>query len=205
MQVVEKLWGREIWLVNCEDYCSKILELKVGCHSSTHHHKKKKETFYCLEGTPTLDVEGKVYKLDNTKEPVTILPKQKHSFWSKVPARILEVSTTHDEEDVYRFKKSYKIETYCFDIDGVICTNTNGSYKDAVPNKEVIDRINKLHENGHKVILYTARGTTTGIDWKDMTVRQMWDWGLNYDELVMGKPEADIFVDDKSVAVKDWA
>lgn len=203
MQVVDKLWGREIWLAN-DEYCGKILELLPGYSSSVHHHKNKKETFYCLEGNVFLTVEDRVRQIDNTSEPVTILPKQKHSFRAKTPSRILEISTHHDDGDTYRFQKSYKIETFCFDIDGVLFTNENGDYTKAQPKKEAIEKVNKLYGEGHKIILHTARGTTTGIDWRDRTARQLWDWGVNYDELIMGKPEADVFIDDKAINVKDW-
>ena len=53
---------------------------------------------------------------------------------------------------------------YCFDIDGTICTNTDGDYEQAVPFKEVIKKINSLYDMGYKIIFFTARGTTTGID-----------------------------------------
>ena len=36
-----------------------------------------------------------------------------------------------------------------------------------------------------------------GIDWKPVTEKQMQDWGVKYDEVHMGKPNADYYVDDK--------
>ena len=48
--------------------------------------------------------------------------------------------------------------TYVFDIDGTICTKTTGDYSEALPLQERIDKINQLHEEGHKIIFLTARG-----------------------------------------------
>ena len=93
---------------------------------------------------------------------------------------------------------------YCFDIDGTLCTNTEGRYEDAKPLPEVIARVNALHKAGHRIILQTARGSTTGIDWRPVTERQMDAWGVRYHELHFGKPTADLYVDDKAVNIKDW-
>ena len=98
--------------------------------------------------------------------------------------------------------KDHKI--YCFDIDGTICTNTNGSYEKSEPFLDRIKKVNSLFDSGHKIILFTARGSTTGIDWRDLTTQQMKDWGVRYHELRLGKPEADYFIDDRAINDKDW-
>lgn len=93
---------------------------------------------------------------------------------------------------------------YCFDIDGTLCTNTEGSYEKAVPYREVIARVNSLFDGGHRIILYTARGSTTGIDWRALTEDQLMSWGVKYHELFLGKPTADVYIDDKGMSVVDW-
>ena len=93
---------------------------------------------------------------------------------------------------------------FCFDIDGTICTNTDGAYEQAEPYPDVIVRINELAGVGHRILLQTARGFTTGIDWRATTERQMAQWGVQYEVLVMGKPTADVYIDDKAVNVYDW-
>lgn len=95
-------------------------------------------------------------------------------------------------------------KTYCFDIDGVLCSNTEGEYQNAIPDQSVILKINKLYHQGHKIILFTARGYTTGIDWKDITKKQMQEWHVCYHELIFGKPYADIYIDDKAINFFDW-
>lgn len=93
---------------------------------------------------------------------------------------------------------------YCFDIDGTICTNTDGDYEQAVPFRVVIEKINRLYAEGHKIIFFTARGSTTGIDWRNVTEKQLKEWQVKYHELIMGKPYADVFVDDKGVKSGDF-
>jgi hypothetical protein len=93
---------------------------------------------------------------------------------------------------------------YCFDIDGTICTNTNGDYLNAVPYPSVIAEINRLYAAGHRIMLATARGFTTGIDWREETERQLEAWGVSRHELHMGKPGADIYIDDKALNFADW-
>jgi hypothetical protein len=95
---------------------------------------------------------------------------------------------------------------YCFDIDGTICTFTDGEYEKALPYSERITKLNRLREEGHEVILFTARGSTTGIDWQDFTYNQLTGWGLKFDKLILGKPQADVFVDDLAVNSEsfDW-
>jgi hypothetical protein len=94
---------------------------------------------------------------------------------------------------------------YCFDIDGTLCTNTDGKYPEAKPLPDRIAVVNSLRAAGHIIKLFTARGGTTGIDWRDLTEQQMQRWGVQYDELIMGKPEADIFIDDKAHNADQWS
>ncbi len=86
---------------------------------------------------------------------------------------------------------------YCFDIDNTLCTQNGANYIEAQPIFSRIKKVNRLYAEGHKIILYTARGATTGIDWKDLTERQLRQWKVKYHELCMGKPGADIYIDDK--------
>ena len=204
MKVVNKFWGRELWLVNNDKYCGKILELEAGYSSSYHCHKLKTETFYCLEGAFTLNLEGSHLNAKEGDAPVTIAPKRYHAFWAVTPAKILEISTTHSEEDVFRKDESHEIKTYCFDLDGTICVTPDADYTQSAPSKSVIPKINALYNGGHTIKIFTARGSTTGIDWRTVTENQLKEWEVKYHELIMGKPEADVFIDDRGIGLKEW-
>ena len=99
-----------------------------------------------------------------------------------------------------------QFKTFCFDIDGTVSTNTNGDYVNAEPYEQRIEHVNALFHAGHFIKLFTARGSTTGIDWREPTVAQLSRWGVCYHELIMGKPHADLFIDDKSIysELYDW-
>ena len=94
--------------------------------------------------------------------------------------------------------------TICFDLDGTLCTNTFGEYERAEPFAWAIERVNELARAGHRIIVFTARGTATGLDWDDLTRGQLARWGLEYDELRFGKPSADVYVDDRAVHTEAW-
>ena len=64
-------------------------------------------------------------------------------------------------------------KTYCFDLDGTLCTNTEGDYENALPYTERISIVNDLYEKGNTIIIETARGSKTGIDWNQITKNQL--------------------------------
>jgi len=103
---VKKVWGKEIWLVNCEEYCCKFLYLNKNALSSYHYHQDKKETFYALKGQVALTIKGKDYMLNPASRPKTIEPGALHSFRGITDAVILEISTHHEDGDVFRETES---------------------------------------------------------------------------------------------------
>ncbi len=95
-------------------------------------------------------------------------------------------------------------KTICFDLDGTICTNTGGDYEAAEPCRWAIERINRLAQAGHRIVIFTARGTASGIDWEELTRAQLARWEVSHDELVFGKPSADVYVDDRTITTDSW-
>lgn len=89
------------------------------------------------------------------------------------------------------------------DIDGTLCTQQK-DYSKAEPITSAIERINRLFSLGHKIILWTARGATTRIDWKEVTEKQLKDWGVQYNELRFDKPHYDLWIDDKAREAKEY-
>ena len=90
---------------------------------------------------------------------------------------------------------------YIVDIDGTICTQQKSSkeYHLAKPYMERIHKVNTLFDKGHTIVYMTARGMASGTDCSEITKKQLEDWGVKYDELIMGvKPSYDVWVDDKA-------
>jgi CMP-N,N'-diacetyllegionaminic acid synthase len=91
------------------------------------------------------------------------------------------------------------------DIDNTICTTLPGAvnYWDSSPKHAQIKKINKLFREGHTIIYWTARGTVTQIDWLDLTKEQLDKWGVLYHDVRVGKPEYDLWIDDKSKRIEE--
>lgn len=88
---------------------------------------------------------------------------------------------------------------YCFDLDGTLCTITSvGCYEEAQPKYDRIAQVNELYDAGHTIIIDTARGSETGIDWYELTADQLSIWGVKHHKLKVGtKVAADYYIDDK--------
>lgn len=97
--------------------------------------------------------------------------------------------------------------TYVIDIDGTICSNTNGNYQNAKPIVDRIEIINKLYDEGNEIIFLTARGMGRSGNsaafaekaFRELTEKQLQEWGVKYNQLFLGKPSGDIYVDDKGI------
>lgn len=97
-----------------------------------------------------------------------------------------------------------EVLVYCFDLDGTICSPRPGDYDQAEPFPDVVEEIHRLRAAGHRIKIWTARGTETGIDWRATTEDQLARWGVPYDELGFGKPAADIYIDDRAINAVSW-
>ena len=98
---------------------------------------------------------------------------------------------------------------YCFDIDGTLCETPSDPDGHNVSigistYPFMVEQVNRLFDDGHKIIMMTARGRGSGKDWTDLTREQLDRWGYKYHEIepMFHKPTADLFVDDKGINVK---
>lgn len=99
--------------------------------------------------------------------------------------------------------------TYIFDIDGTLDDpneeNIIKDYTNVTPDENMIKIVNYLYDQGHEIILMTGRGGNTGIDWKDITKKQLKEWGLKYHELrFIKKPEKYVYVDDMACSPEEF-
>ena len=106
----QKGWGEEVWIINTDKYCGKLLKFNKGATFSDHYHIIKDEAWYMLEGK----LELRYYNLANADRIVKVLkpgdvvhipPCVPHQLVALEPSTIIEVSTTHDEADSYRIAK----------------------------------------------------------------------------------------------------
>ena len=108
--IIDKLWGREIWLVNNkeESYCCKFLEIDAFQSTSMHFHVNKHETFYVERGTLTIRLlDTQTCNVTNIKvkqgETFAIDRLQPHKLMADhEPVRLVETSTFHEDTDSYR-------------------------------------------------------------------------------------------------------
>tara|TARA_B100001093_G_C26560535_1_gene898463 strand:+ start:593 stop:892 length:300 start_codon:yes stop_codon:yes gene_type:complete len=90
-------------------------------------------------------------------------------------------------------------ETICF-YDGV----DRLGYKNAIPNKDNISKINKLYDEGNEITYWTARGSYSGIDYFEITKSQIEKWGCKYHYLNVGeKPNYDLLICDKTKRIEE--
>lgn len=103
-----KAWGYELWLVNNDKYCGKILHFNKDTEFSMHYHLLKTETWYVSKGM----FELRFFDLDKAVMLVHLIGEgtvidipigQPHQLKAlKDDCEIFEISTTHYEFDSYR-------------------------------------------------------------------------------------------------------
>ena len=106
-----------------------------------------------------------------------------------------------------------QMKTLCFDLDGVICSQTAGDYGNAAFDKDAISLINRLYAEGFRIVIHTSRfmGRNKGDalaaqkEGHEFTARQLKEHDVKFHELILGKPRYDLLVDDRAVFFKrDW-
>jgi len=111
MKVVEKPWGREVWIAYDNDrYAGKLLEIKAGRRLSLQYHKDKHETLYLLDGKVRFLFEDKDGNLgDEVIIPggyKIVPPGRKHRMEAIQDSRFVEFSSP-ELNDVVRIEDDY--------------------------------------------------------------------------------------------------
>jgi len=110
-------------------------------------------------------------------------------------------------------------QTYILDIDNTMSITPldedgNGIYHKAKPVQPVLDKINILYNEGHKVILFTARGMRTfqgdvqKIENHHRPILEVWleENNVKYHQLIFGKPWGRNvhYIDDRALNIDQF-
>jgi mannose-6-phosphate isomerase-like protein (cupin superfamily) len=104
----EKAWGHELWIINNELYCGKLLVFKKDKEFSMHFHLLKDEAWYISKGEfqyTYIDTETSEHKQIIVREGdcIHLIPGQPHQMLAiEEGSCIFEVSTQHFDSDSYR-------------------------------------------------------------------------------------------------------
>jgi hypothetical protein len=88
------------------------------------------------------------------------------------------------------------------DLDGTICTEEPTFERSlAKPLPGAREALTALVEAGHTVVIYSSRS------WSELKMTETWlrEHGIPFSGLHLGKPVADLFVDDRAVAFSGWS
>ena len=120
-----------------------------------------------------------------------------------------KIETKMEFKEATKLSEGSEQKVVLVDVDETICFYSEvRRYDLSEPNCDNISKINKLYEDGWKVVYWTARGSRTKIDYREHTLNQLESWGCKFHELVTGtspnpKPHFDLLIDDKAKRIEE--
>ena len=111
IKFVPKGWGFEKWIVNCEEYCGKLLYFVRGKRCSWHFHKLKDEVFYLQSGKLMVyyseedDLTHAKQLILKPGENFHVYRGLRHQMVALEDTELFEFSTQHFDSDSYRITK----------------------------------------------------------------------------------------------------
>ena len=95
---------------------------------------------------------------------------------------------------------------WCFDLDNTLVITQGSDYENSRPIEAAVKKVQEYKRNGDHIIIMTARGSGSKKDWREFTEKQLLEFGIPFDQLIVGlKPGGvDVFVDDKAINSLDW-
>jgi len=97
------------------------------------------------------------------------------------------------------------------DFDDTLSFTNNRDWENATPNTKLIDKLNKLHDTGWIIDIFTARGSISCPSRADAIVEyrpgiEKWlnKHGVKYNNISFLKPLAAYYIDDKSITPDDF-
>jgi quercetin dioxygenase-like cupin family protein len=111
MKHVPKGWGYERWIVNCEEYCGKLLYFEKGKRCSWHFHEIKDEVFYVQSGILMVyysdedDITKAKQKVLKAGDNFHVYTGLRHQMVALEDTELFEFSTQHFDSDSHRIVK----------------------------------------------------------------------------------------------------
>lgn len=105
-KIVDKPWGSEEWLVVCEKYAFKVLNINKGHRCSLQYHEKKEESWLLSKGRLLVRFGDEEFEMA-PGDVVHVPPGTVHRLLALEDAKIVEVSTP-ELDDVVRLSDDYK-------------------------------------------------------------------------------------------------
>ncbi|MFK5882831.1 MAG: hypothetical protein QM489_00670 [Candidatus Izemoplasma sp.] len=102
---------------------------------------------------------------------------------------------------------------YVIDIDNTISVwNEDRDYDNFEPIQPMIDKINKLYDEGHIIVFNTARGMSfysekrNQIENNNRPIIEKWliKHKVKYHKLYLCKPLGDFYIDDKNLNIEEF-
>jgi capsule biosynthesis phosphatase len=100
------------------------------------------------------------------------------------------------------------------DLDGTICETKgpNQTYAEVSPLPGAIESLKDFKSRGYYIIIHTARNMATYNNNLGAIIKNqagiVTDWlkkyEIPYDELLFGKPNVDVVIDDKALRYRSW-
>jgi capsule biosynthesis phosphatase len=124
------------------------------------------------------------------------------------PSPILHIGSLKELQNSWTYIKRPSMRI-CFDLDNTLVTYpvVSGDYRTVKPIPKMIQLAQQMKKEGHTIIIHTARRMAThhsnvGAVTKDIgriTFDTLDAFNIPYDELLFGKPIADMYIDDRAV------
>ena len=191
-----KTMGKVIVGLNSD---SSVKKLKGENRPINNQKDRKKilEALNCVDEVIIFEEETPLSLIQNIK-PDIIVKGGDYDKQQVVGNKIAEVKIFNFVQGYSSTKSISKMsneKTYVVDIDGTICTNSNGNYENAKPLYDRISKINQLYNLGNTIIFQTARGMGRHENKRDLAISDFYDftrnqlnsWGVKYHQLFFRK------------------
>lgn len=132
-----------------------------------------------------------------------------HSDVSKTHGRPSAIDTAASSNHNHPLPRAKRRMRFCFDLDNTLVTYPQiaKDYSSVLPIEKNIQLVRELHAAGHHIIIQTARRMKTHkgnvgaviADVGHITLDTLARFNIPYDEILFGKPYADVYVDDLAV------